>query len=136
MILLLASLGAIYVFKFTNLFHEPQMEIIYQNRAKLGRGRNAAANAVTFSLNDKYQLTDLKVIEEEDFKTNKYPRALWHLISESNSVPTRALIYGAPIQGMKPEIKKLGAEPLQKNVGYVLLIEAGDIKGQHTFRIR
>ena len=135
LVLLLLGLGGIYVFKFTNLFHEPQMEIIYQYRTKLGRGKKAVENAVTFSLNSKYQLTDLRVYEEEDFKTNKYPHALWHLVSESNSVPTRALIYGAPIEGMQPKVKKINAKPLQKDVRYVLLLEAGKVKGQQIFKI-
>jgi len=119
------------------------MEIIYQYRTKPVRGRRSSGttkapeeSAATFSLNRKYELTDLKVYEEEDFKTNKYPHALWHLVSESNSVPTKALIYGVPIQGMQPKVKKVGAQPLQKDVRYVLLLEAGNVKGQHTFKIR
>jgi hypothetical protein len=93
-------------------------------------------NAATFSLNGKYKLTEVKVFEQGDFKTNKYPHALWHLVSESNSVPTKAFIYGVPIEGMKTKVKKLNAEPLQKNVSYVLSVEAGKAKGESTFRIR
>ena len=136
------ALGAIYIFNFTNLFHERRMEITTRIRPQLtrrGKGNAPAPpsnNSISFFLNGKYQLTSVKVVEENDFKTNKYPHAIWHLISQSNSVPTKAIFYGVTVDGMKPEIEKTKAEPLQPNVPYVLLVEAGDLKGQSTFRIR
>ncbi len=142
LILVLLALGTIYVFNFTNLFREPKIEITTRVRPQFtrrGRGNAPpppAANSISFFLNGKYQLTSVKVVEESDFKTNKYPHAIWHLISESNSVPTKAIFYGMTVAGMKPEIEKTKAEPLQPNVPYVLLVEAGDLKGQSTFRIR
>jgi hypothetical protein len=136
LILLLIVLGTIYVFKFTDAFHEPTIQIVSQFRAKVGRGRRAMENVVTFSLNNKYPLTSLKVIEERDFQTNKYPHALWHLVSESNSVPTKSIIYGMKVDGMKSEIANLKPEPLKPKVSYILLLEAGKIKGQTTFQAR
>ncbi len=132
----LAVLGVIYVFNFTSLFEKMTMEIVYQISPQMGRGKNTIENAVIFSLNGKYGLTSLRVVAGRDLKTNKYPHALWHLISSSNSVPTKAIIYGVPVRGMKPEIAKMKPEPLQKNIPYVLLLEAGKVKGQATFQIR
>ena len=133
----LIVLGAIYVYYFTGLFNEPKIEIVYQYRLKPGRGKRGTGEyAATFSLSRKYELTDVKVIEEAEFKTNKYPHAVWHLITESNSIPTKVLIYSWPVQGMKPEIEKVRAEPLQTNVNYMLLLEAGNLKGRKTFKIR
>ena len=141
MFLLLAVLGAIYVVYFTDIFQSPQMEITSKIRpAYSRRGKSSskppAGNSISFSLNNKYELTSLKVVEEQDFKTNKYPRAIWHLISESNSVPTKTIIYGVSVDGMKPKVAKVKPEKLRTNVPYVLLLEAGDIKGQTRFQLR
>ncbi len=89
---------------------------------------------ISFSLNDKYALTSVKVVEESDFKTNKYPHALWHLVSESNSVPTKMIVYGSSIPGMKTEYAKSKPEVLQHNSNYILLLETKELKGQSTFR--
>ncbi|MEO5804158.1 MAG: hypothetical protein ABIR24_11575 [Verrucomicrobiota bacterium] len=134
LILLLLALGVIYVFKFTSVFEKSSIQIISSVRPKIGRGKKTMENAVTFSLDNKYELTSLKVIEEREFKTNKYPHAIWHLISESNSEPTNLIIYGIPVNGMKPEVAKVKPEPLQPKVSYVLLLEAGKLKGQTTFQ--
>jgi hypothetical protein len=134
LVLLLVVLGAIYIFNFTDAFNEPTIQVISQVRPKIGRGKKAMENVLTFSLDNKYPLTSLKVVEENDFRTNKYPHALWHLISESNSVPTKAIIYGVTIDGMKPQIANLKPEHLEPKSSYVLLLEAGKIKGQTTFQ--
>ncbi len=138
LLLLLGVLGAIYIFNFTSLFQKTEMAITSRLRPETSgrRGKGAVVgNSISFFLNRKYQLTSLKVVEESDFKTNKYPHAIWHLISESNSVPTKSIIYGAPVQGMKPKVEKIRPEALQANVSYVLMVEAGDIKGQTTFQV-
>ncbi len=140
MLLLLLTLGAIYVFNFTDLFRTPTLEITTRIRPQISRkGKNASvpmANSISFLLNGKYQLTRVKVVEENDFKTNKYAHPLWHLISESNSVPTKAIFYGQPIAGMKAEIAKTKPENLRPAVSYVLFVEANDLKGQTSFKIR
>jgi len=147
LILLLLVMGGIYVFYFTSAFREPTIEISTrirpqvnprQRRSKSGVAPapvSPAGNSISFALNNKYALTSVKVIEETDAKTNKYPHPLWHLISESNSVPTKSIFYGAPIGGMKPEYAKTKPEPLQTNVPYLLQIEAGDLKGEVAFKI-
>lgn len=134
--MLLITLAVIYVFNFTSVLQKETIEILYQVSPRLGRGKSALENAVVFSLNGKYELTSLKVVEDRDLKTNKYPHALWHLVSHSNSIPTKAIIYGVPVRGMQPQVAKLKPAPLKKNVPYVLLVEAGEIKGQTTFEIR
>lgn len=134
----LIVLGAIYVFNFTSLFQKSEMEITSRLRPQMSgrRGKGApVGNSISFFLNRKYALTSLKVVEESDFKTNKYPHAIWHLISESNSVPTKVIVYGFPVDGMKPKIEKIRPEVLQTNLSYVLMIEAGNVKGQATFKI-
>jgi hypothetical protein len=141
LVALLIVLGAFYVVFFTNLFRDPKIEITSRLRPQFNsrRSRNAPAAAgtsISFLLNNKYELTSVKVVEENDAKTNKYPHALWHLISDSNSVPTKSIFYGATVQGMKPEFAKVKPEPLEPNVSYLLSIEAGNLKGQTSFKVR
>ena len=133
-----ALLGAAYVYFFTDLFSKETIQIIPQIRP--GRPSNVsrsgdlpAVYSVSFSFDGKYQLTSVKVVSADDLRTNKYANPLWHLVSDSNSPPTKAIVYGHPIKGMKPKIERTRPEPLQPNVPYVLFIEAGKIKGQTNF---
>ncbi len=137
-----------YLYFFTDLFRSKRaIEIYAQVRPSFpssrhgSRDRNAEkppteTDPVTFTLDDDYRLTELKVVEAEDFKTNKYPHALWHLISDSNSVPTKGIVYGMKIRGMKPSSPRGRAEPLHTNTVYMLLIEAGKQKGEVNFKTR
>ena len=75
----------------------------------------------------------MKVFSAADLATNKYPSPLWHLISDSNSVPTKSVVYGYQVKGMKPAVARMQPEPLVPDVDYVLQIEAGAIKAQTNF---
>ncbi len=98
-----------------------------------GRAVKIPANPVVFIINKNLQLTEVKVVVATDAETNKYPHAIWHLVSDSNSVPTREFIYGAPIRGMKLAIKGAGADLLQPGVDYRLVIAAGSKTLEHDF---
>src|SRR6186713_1614990 len=50
-----------------------------------------------------------------------YPVPMWHLISDSNSIPVKSIVYGYPIKGMKPAVARSRPEPLAPDVEYVLL---------------
>ncbi len=77
----------------------------------------------------------MKVVPVDEFETNKYVHPIWNLFAETNSVPTKGIIYGYSISGMKPVLPKGKAEPLQPNIKYRLLVEAGKRKGQADFQI-
>jgi hypothetical protein len=94
------------------------------------RFKNSPAKPVLFLLDRTLRLTSVSVLASA---SNGAPRPIWHLISTSNSVPTKEFIYGVGIQGMKPAVKGPGAEPLQPGEKYRLLIEAGSKKAQHDF---
>jgi len=135
---LAALLGAAYVYFFTDLFTRESIQIIPQIRP--GRASNPKRSGdapivypVSFSFDGKYKLTSVKVVSADDMKTNKYANPVWYLVSESNSAPVKAIVYGYPIKGMKPAVPQMRPEPLQPNVPYVLFIEAGKIKGQTNF---
>jgi len=94
---------------------------------------DAAINPLIFSFDRKVKLTSLTVVPVSDIETNKFPHSLWHLVSESNSVPIKIFTYGVNIQGMHPESKGLQPEPLEPGVKYRLFIQAGAFKAEHDF---
>ena len=97
------------------------------------RVRKSATEPIYFAFDRKLKLTSVKVIPVSDIETNKYPHPIWDLVSESNSVPTMDITYGAPIRGMHPAVKGARPDPLQPGVEYRLLIEAGKLKAQDDF---
>lgn len=140
LIVVLILVSGLYVWKFTSWFSSPQIQILPQIRPpqKTRRASTPATDPqvypVTFAFDKKYQFTEIRVVAEEDEKTNKYPHAVWHLISDSNSVPTKALVYGAPLRGMKPKIPRAEPEQLEPDVNYHLYLTAGKATGKVKFK--
>ncbi len=133
-------LAAAYVRYFTDWFTTQTIQIIPQIRP--GRASAIPGNPgadpvcpVSFAFDGKYKLTSVKVVVASDLATNKFPTPLWHLTSDSNSAPTKAIVYGYPIKGMKPAVERSHPEPLEASVSYVLMVEAesGKIRGQTNF---
>lgn len=130
-----------YAYYFTDWFAAENIQIVHSLRppppSRRARSRaaqpNPAVNSVFFSLDRKCGLTEIKVIPVTDLATNKYAHPIWHLVSDSNSVPTKAFVYGAYIRGMHPKVKGVDADPLEPNVPYRLFVAAGDLKGEHEF---
>jgi hypothetical protein len=132
-------LGAVYVAFFTDWFRHPQIQILPQIRPPQRGSRSAPAGdtqvyPVTFAFDKKYQFTEIRVVSADDEKTNKYPHAVWHMISDSNSIPTKALVYGAPVRGMKPKVPRAQPDALEPSVPYVLYVQAGDAVGKAKFQ--
>jgi hypothetical protein len=147
LVLFALILGSIYVYAFTDLFKSKRpIQIYAQVRPMLPNmrhnGRNSDATKqpdmppITFTLDDDYKLTEIKVVAAEEYKTNKYAHPVWHMITDSSSQPTKGLVYGMKVKGMKPSIPKGHAETLQANTVYLLLIEAGKSKGEVNFKMR
>ena len=131
-------LAAIYVYAFTDWFRSETIQIIPTIRpgrvSAVPRDPDqAAVYPVSFAFSGKYRLTSVKVLAAEDLATNKHPTPLWHLISDSNSVAVKSMVYGYPVKGMKPAVARMQPEPLVPDVDYVLQIEAGAIKAQTNF---
>jgi hypothetical protein len=91
---------------------------------------------VTFGFNKAYKLTSVKVVSSADLRTNKFPRALWHVVEDGRPASVKAISYGKPARGMKPVVPDLQAEPLEPDQEYVVFIEAGGIKAQTNFFAR
>ena len=131
-----------YVYYFTDWFASESIQIVHTLRPytppRRGRARggddNPTANTVSFGFNRKVLLTEVKVIPVSDLATNKYAHPIWHLVTESNSVPTKAFVYGMNIRGMHPKIAGARPDPLQPGVAYRLFVDAGELKGEHEFK--
>ena len=130
--------AAVYGFYFTDWF-KPKIIHITSINARTNRTIRANAGSatvpVTFKLGRPYKLTELKVVDLDEWQTNKNCLPLWHLIADTNSVPVeRPFNYGQRIPGMKPEVPGEHAQPLQPGVKYRLFVTDGSAKGQHDFQ--
>lgn len=100
------------------------------------RRANDLGVPVTFTLNGFHPLTTVKVVLVEDMETNKFPHAIWKLVSDSNSVPTSTFNYGAGIRGMRPDVKGARPDRLEPGVAYRLIVETKkDLRAQHDFTV-
>lgn len=131
-------LAAVYAFYFTDWFRTETIQIIPTVRpgrvSAIPQGSDQApVYPVSFAFSGKYKLTSLKVVAADDLATNKHPLPLWHLVSDSNSVPTKSIVYGYPVKGMKPAVARMRPEPLVAGVQYVLMLEAGTLKASTNF---
>jgi|SRR5262245_34351485 len=132
---------ALYVYIYADWFRPAEMQIY--DRISTGRPMrktvrtNEAATAISivFAFDRYYELKDVKVVAVAALATNKHARPLWHLVSDSNSIPVKGFNYGERIRGMRPEVKRARAEPLEPNVTYRLLVQAKGRKGQHDFKV-
>jgi hypothetical protein len=148
LIALALILAGSYVYFWTDLFKSKRpIQIYAQIRSQMPNSRRSNRTSsdapktpemlpITFTLDDEYRLTELKVVEAEEYKTNKYAHPVWHLISDSSSSPTKGLIYGSKVKGMKPSIPKGRSESLHADTVYLLLIEAGKSHGEVNFKTR
>ena len=133
-------LAGVYICAFTHWGRRPAIQISHaayrQPIGALGaqvKAANINTATVRFNLGHPYLLTEVKVVRLADWQTNKFTLPLWHLISDSNSVPIKRFYYGAGIRSMKPAVPRLRAQPLETNVTYRLFLTAGSLKGQHGF---
>ena len=135
--ILAAFMAATYVTFFTDWFEAKSIQIIASLRGKrpstVERWDTTQVKLVPFKLDSKYKLTSLKVVMAEDWATNQYPVPLWEMVAEDGSEPVDTIIYGQKVKGMKPKLSDQFPEPLEADIHYLLLLEAGRIKGQTNF---
>jgi hypothetical protein len=131
-------LAAVYVVYFTDWFKPKTVQIFHTTRAPRVR---ALPNGKTpppmllFGLNQQLRLTKIMVVPVAALETNSHALPIWYMISDSNSVPVKSFFYGQNIRGLKPYLSTTRAQPLETNVTYRLLVEAGSVKGQHDFKL-
>jgi hypothetical protein len=91
-------------------------------------GRAQTANPIMFGFDRPLRIKSLSVVPVSDPETN-----LWHLVSESNSVPITEFNYGTRIAGMHSAVKGARPGPLEPGVKYRLIVEARSLKAEHDF---
>jgi hypothetical protein len=138
LIVILVAMACAYVYYFTDLFQPATIQILAQVRPSRGTPQGApgyvSTYPVSFAFDNKLGLTEVKVVSVDDEKTNKYPHAVWHMISDSNSIPVQALLYGQWLKGMKSKVPHARPDPLQPDVKYRLYVRAGKFKGKVDFK--
>jgi hypothetical protein len=133
-----AVLGGFSLYLNKDWFVRDNIQIFYRSRPARGFLRRitpetAAVDPLLFFFNRTIRLTSVKVIPVFDIQTNKSPQPVWHLVSDSNSVPIKNFTYGTPIQGMKPALNGSAPDPLLPGLQYRVFIEAGSEKAQRDF---
>ncbi len=136
MVLLAVVLFVVYAVEFSGWFKPKTIRIFHTYRnLRAGAPRGNAVPSLRFGLGRKLQLTEINVVQYDTFQTNKYAPSLWHLVTDSNSVPVADFFYGEYIQGLHPAIKGMRAEELQTNVPYLLIVRSHKIAGEHKFEL-
>src|SRR5439155_9604092 len=90
----------LYAYAYRDWFRPGDMKIY--DRISTGQSirRSTRTNqpvnvaGVAFVFDQYYKLTDVKVVAVAELATNKHARALWRLVSDSNSIPVKAFNYG------------------------------------------
>lgn len=145
LVALVLVLGGVYAICFSNWFRPKVMHIEHSARSLRDAygsggqridptGKQQLGN-VTFGLHGNWELTSVKVVLAEDARTNKYPHAIWHLVSEDGSERVKGLCYGLPVPGMEPASVVVEPEPLKPGVEYRLLVEASSTRAEHDFTL-
>jgi|SRR6516165_282785 hypothetical protein len=133
LLVLSALLGGILVYNYADWFHRRPIQITHRFHAFGGRFDTGGVAPLMFEFNARLKLTSVKVVPLCDLLTNKFAHPIWHIVSDSNSVPTRGFLYGMDVPGMRPAVAGIIAEPLDPTQKYRLLIEAGSLKALHDF---
>jgi hypothetical protein len=133
LVVLAALVGGICLYVNRDWFSRRPIQITHRFHAFGGRFDRAGVAPLMFEFNCRLKLTSIKVVSASEGTNKKPAHALWQLVSESNSVPTRGFLYGMNVPGMRPVYKGTVAEPLDPSQKYRILIEAGSAKAQHDF---
>jgi hypothetical protein len=131
------ALAITYAVFFANWFKPGTIKIYHVTRptgSAMQTRHVAPAPPLTFGLEGDYKLTEIKAVPLAEWQTNQNVLPVWHLVSDSNSVPVKSFVYGQRIRGMKPAVPGAQPQPLQPNVAYRLFVNAGRSRGQHDFK--
>jgi hypothetical protein len=131
-------LAAVYVFYFTDWFRSPTVKIFHTSRNGM-RHRNAQSGSMPnliFGLSQTSRITEIAVVPLAEYQANSKVIPLWHLVSDSNSVPVKSFYYGQYIRGLKPAVAGSHAQTLTNNITYRILVSVGNIKGAHDFELK
>ena len=131
-------LAAVYAIYFTDWFQPKTIQIFhtYRNLHPRNPVRDGTLPALHFGMGRALKLTEIKVVPLAEYQTNQNTLPLWHLVSDSNSVPIESFFYGQFIRGLKPEVAGSRSRSLTNGVVYRLIVTAGKIKGEDDFELK
>jgi hypothetical protein len=134
MVALAIGLFAVYAVYFTDWF-KPKIILISHTYRNLHPGpvRPGVLRPLIFGLGQPTLLTEVTVVPFDGYQTNRGVAPLWHLVTESNSIPTKTFFYGEYIRGMHPAIKGTHPFDLETNVPYLLILHTRKATGEHKF---
>lgn len=136
LVVALLALVSVYVIFFTDWFKPRVIQLYYTTRPIEHFRARHDLPYILFGLEGRYQLTEIKVFSLDDLQKHSDTQPLWHLVSDSNSVPIKMFTYGEHIHGMRPSFKGDEPEDLQTNVIYRLFVSAGRAHGQMDFKLK
>ncbi len=137
MLVFAAVLAVIYVIYFTDWFKPKTIQIFHTSRnLRQRQQRGGALPSLIFGVSRQVRITEIEVVPLARWETNKNVLPLWHLQSDSNSVPIKSFFYGQFIGGLHPAIKGTHPELPETNVVYRIFITAGKVKGEHDFELK
>lgn len=140
LVVLAAVLAIVYAVYFTDWFAPKTFKIFHTNRnfrpQRPGQIRNGILPSLQFGLNRALRLTEIKVVPLAEWQTNQHALPLWHLVTDSNSVPVKSFVYGQPIPGLRPALKGTHSELPTTNLTYRLFITAGKFRAEHDFELK
>lgn len=136
LVIVLLALVLVYVIFFTDWFKPHRITLFYSTRQIEYFRARGELPYILFGLEGTYRLTEVKVVSLDDFEKNPNASPVWHLISQSNSVPIKMFTYGQHIHGMRPAISGDRPENLETNEIYRLFVSAGRATGQIDFKLK
>ena len=126
-------LGSVSLYINLGRFGKGKIQVHHRSRPARAEDGRSAIEPLFFAFDSPLTLTSLKVVLAREMETTKYPHPIWHLVSDSNSIPTADFTYGSAIGGMRPAVAGATPEPLVPGVKYRLLIQAGALQMEHDF---
>jgi hypothetical protein len=137
MLVFAVVLAVIYVIYFTDWFKPKTIQIFHTSRnLRQRQQRGGALPSLIFGVSRQVRITEITVVPLARWETNKNVLPLWHLQSDSNSVPVKSFFYGQFIGGLHPALKGTHPELPETNVVYRIFITAGKVKGEHDFELK
>lgn len=136
LVLVLLALVSIYAIFFTDWFKPRVIKMFYTTRPIEHFRAREDLPYILFGLEGRYRLTEVKVVSLDDFQKNPDATPVWHLVSDSNSVPIKMFTYGEHIHGMRSKFKGGQPQDLVTNETYRLFVAAGGAKGQIDFKVK
>jgi hypothetical protein len=134
LITLVAVIGGWLLYLNRDSFTKPPIQISHRFYAFSARfGGQGSAAPLLFEFSRMLKLTSITVVPVLGPDSRQAAPPLWHLVSRSNSVPTRGFVYGMNVPGMQTATKGATPEPLLPSGTYRLIVEEGSRKAQHDF---